>query len=163
VKRREFLSVLGASATWPVAVRAQTLSRVPHVGIVDFFSSAASSDFIDPFQEGFKCARRADRIDVHQTAPHKRCAPSARRYCGSLMNERLGGSALHGAVGCLRGCQRVRLCLATRHAVTPPSRALLIRALKRRGGLRLPQCPEPGRQIERVGSIKLPVAKSAVA
>jgi putative ABC transport system substrate-binding protein len=54
MRRREFLGALGGAATWPVAVRAQTPSKVPYVGIVDFFSSAASADFINPFQEGLR-------------------------------------------------------------------------------------------------------------
>ena len=54
---------------WPVAARAQTPSKVPHIGIVDFFSSAASADFINPFQEGLRALGYQDgqnvRVEYH--------------------------------------------------------------------------------------------------
>jgi putative ABC transport system substrate-binding protein len=54
MKRREFLGVLACAAAWPVAARAQPPSKIPQVGVVDFFSSAASDDFLNPFQEGLR-------------------------------------------------------------------------------------------------------------
>jgi hypothetical protein len=55
VKRREFITLLGgAAATWPVAARAQQPGRLPLIGILDFFPSAASADSIEPFQQGLR-------------------------------------------------------------------------------------------------------------
>ena len=54
MRRRSFLGVLGGVAAWPLAARAQTPSKIPHVGVVDFFSSAASAEFLGPFHEGLR-------------------------------------------------------------------------------------------------------------
>src|SRR6478752_7238950 len=48
MKRREFISALGAAAAWPVAARAQ--QPIPVIG----FLSTASATSITPFVEGFR-------------------------------------------------------------------------------------------------------------
>jgi putative tryptophan/tyrosine transport system substrate-binding protein len=53
MRRREFITLIGgAVAAWPVTVGAQQARKVPRIGIVDFFPSTASADFIEPFQQG---------------------------------------------------------------------------------------------------------------
>ena len=55
MKRREFIALLGgAVAGWPLAAHSQGTSKVPHIGILDFFPSAVSSDFLEPFREGLR-------------------------------------------------------------------------------------------------------------
>jgi putative ABC transport system substrate-binding protein len=54
VKRREFITLLGGAAVWPLAARAQQTRKVPRIGILDFFPSAASADSVEPFQQGLR-------------------------------------------------------------------------------------------------------------
>src|SRR5262245_5294973 len=47
IKRREFITLLGAAA-WPFAARAQQATRVPRIGIID------DSPAWDPFRQGLR-------------------------------------------------------------------------------------------------------------
>src|SRR3546814_802848 len=65
MRRREFFTLLScAVASWPFAVRAQGTSKVPHIGILDFFPSAISSDFMKPFQEGLRVLGHFDGQNI---------------------------------------------------------------------------------------------------
>jgi len=61
VKRREFITLLGAVATWPVAARAQQ-PAVPEVGML--MSGAPGLPFIDGFQHGLKEAGYSEGQNV---------------------------------------------------------------------------------------------------
>jgi putative tryptophan/tyrosine transport system substrate-binding protein len=50
VRRREFIAGLGATATWPVAARAQ--QRVPAIGLLLGYSPEASTQMITSFRNG---------------------------------------------------------------------------------------------------------------
>jgi putative tryptophan/tyrosine transport system substrate-binding protein len=52
MKRREFLSVLGAAAAWPVAARAQ--ASVPTIGFVRSTSLADAAHLVTAFRQGLK-------------------------------------------------------------------------------------------------------------
>src|SRR5262249_25831147 len=54
MKRREFITLIGGAAAWPVAAQAQQSRKVPRIGILDFFPSAASAETIEPFQQGLR-------------------------------------------------------------------------------------------------------------
>jgi putative ABC transport system substrate-binding protein len=70
MRRREFLGIIGSiAATWPIAAHAQRPAKIPWIGILDFFPSAISHDFMKPFQEGLRELGYIDsqniRIEYH--------------------------------------------------------------------------------------------------
>jgi putative ABC transport system substrate-binding protein len=50
VKRREFITLLGAAATWPVTARAQT--GMPVVGLLSSASRGVQANFLHAFHQG---------------------------------------------------------------------------------------------------------------
>ena len=53
MRRREFISLLGGAAAWPLTARAQQITRVYRVGLL-FSSGELSVQFSDPFQQGLR-------------------------------------------------------------------------------------------------------------
>jgi putative ABC transport system substrate-binding protein len=62
MRRRDFFLAVGGGMAWPLMGAAQ--SRVPHIGIVDFFSSEASADFLKPFLEGLRELGHRDQENI---------------------------------------------------------------------------------------------------
>jgi putative ABC transport system substrate-binding protein len=54
IRRREFITVLGGAAAWPLAVRAQQSAAMPVVGFLHGGSLAAFAPFLDGFRIGLK-------------------------------------------------------------------------------------------------------------
>ena len=66
LRRRDFVTLLGGAAVaWPLAARAQQTRKVPRIGMLDFFPSAASADFIEPFQQGLRELGYVDGGNIH--------------------------------------------------------------------------------------------------
>ena len=51
MKRRQFITLIGGAAALPFAARAQDPRKIPRIGILDFFPSAASADFLEAFRQ----------------------------------------------------------------------------------------------------------------
>ena|SRR5215203_4794172 len=51
MRRREVIALLCGVAR-PMSAAAQDVGKVPRVGVLDFFPSAAASDFLEPFRNG---------------------------------------------------------------------------------------------------------------
>jgi putative ABC transport system substrate-binding protein len=54
MRRREFITLLGGAATWPLAVRAQQAGRTLRVGMLETVSSALKPDDLAAFQHGLR-------------------------------------------------------------------------------------------------------------
>jgi putative ABC transport system substrate-binding protein len=54
LKRRDFISLLGAAATWPLAARAQQSAKVPRVGFMGNSTEALEANLVGPFREGLR-------------------------------------------------------------------------------------------------------------
>jgi ABC transporter substrate binding protein len=53
VKRREFITLLGGAAAWPLAARAQKPERMPRIGLLLHLSPGPSTE-IDAFRQGLR-------------------------------------------------------------------------------------------------------------
>jgi len=66
MRRREVITLLGGAAVaCPLVAHAQQTRKVPRIGILDFFPSAASADSIEPFQQGLHELGHVDGRSIH--------------------------------------------------------------------------------------------------
>src|SRR5262249_46182982 len=88
MRRREFITLLGGTAAWPLAARAQQAERMPRIGVLTSFASddSAAQTYILAFtqalgQSGWIDGRNA-RIDIRWGAgdPER-----IRRYAAELV------------------------------------------------------------------------------
>ena len=53
MKRREFITLLGGAATWPLAARAQQAARVPRIGWIAI-GTPQGSEFFEAVRQGLR-------------------------------------------------------------------------------------------------------------
>jgi len=54
IRRREFITLLGSAAAWPLAARAQQPGRVWRIGVLETVSQALNTTNMDAFQQGLR-------------------------------------------------------------------------------------------------------------
>ena len=54
MRRREFISLIGGAAAWPLAARAQQSAKVPRVGFMGNSTEALEANLVGPFREGLR-------------------------------------------------------------------------------------------------------------
>jgi len=64
MKRREFITLLGGAAGWPLAVRAQA-GKVWRIGVLSIGSSATASHLVEAFFRGMADLGYQDGRNVH--------------------------------------------------------------------------------------------------
>jgi len=52
MRRRDFLTVLGAATSWPLAARAQQRANIPRIGFLGNSTAALEANLVGPFREG---------------------------------------------------------------------------------------------------------------
>ena len=89
MKRREFITLLGGAAAWPLAASAQQGERVRRIGVLIAFaeSDAEGQAFVVAFREGLQKLGWTDgrniRIDTRWTRPHD--SESRQRFIKELV------------------------------------------------------------------------------
>jgi putative tryptophan/tyrosine transport system substrate-binding protein len=66
--RRDFITLLGGAAAWPLAARAQQAGKIPRVGFMGNSTAALEANLVGPFRDGLGRARpprRRNRRDNH--------------------------------------------------------------------------------------------------
>jgi putative tryptophan/tyrosine transport system substrate-binding protein len=54
MKRRQFITLLGGAAAWPLAARAQQQRRIPRVGFLGNSTAALEENLVQPFRDGLR-------------------------------------------------------------------------------------------------------------
>jgi putative ABC transport system substrate-binding protein len=64
MRRREFITLLGGAATWPLAARAQQRAKVAHVGYLGLVSASWHTPRITAFRAGLRDLGYAEGKDI---------------------------------------------------------------------------------------------------
>jgi putative ABC transport system substrate-binding protein len=75
MKRREFISLLGSTATWPIAARAQQSDRMKHIGVLSVGNFPLLKEYLAAFQRGLELTGWSEgrnvQIDVRFATPEQ--------------------------------------------------------------------------------------------
>jgi putative tryptophan/tyrosine transport system substrate-binding protein len=52
MRRREFITLLGGAAAWPLTARAQQPARVPRIGFLGNSTAALEENLVQAFRDG---------------------------------------------------------------------------------------------------------------
>jgi putative ABC transport system substrate-binding protein len=64
MKRRDLIIILSGGLVWPVGAHAQGTAKIPHIGVLDFFPSSVSTEFMTPFQERMSALGHVDGQNI---------------------------------------------------------------------------------------------------
>ena len=84
MRRREFITLLGGAAAWPLAARAQQPAKLPTIGFLGSSTPSAMSQWVAAFVQRLLdlgwIEGRTVAIEYHWASPfHRRCSPSPTR------------------------------------------------------------------------------------
>jgi hypothetical protein len=54
MQRRDFITLLGGAATWPLDAGAQQAGKIPRVGFMGNSTAALEANLIGPFRQGLR-------------------------------------------------------------------------------------------------------------
>jgi hypothetical protein len=89
VKRREFITLLGSTVTWPLAARAQQ-SAMPVIGVLDARSPGAIENPLRAFRQGLK---DSSYVESENVAIEYRWADNQQDRLPGLAVQRTRGAA----------------------------------------------------------------------
>src|SRR5215471_10631845 len=89
MRRREFISLLGGAAAWPVAAHAQ--GDVPVVGYLSSFSPETNRKFIEAFRQGLNEAgfREGRNVNIEYRWAEEGSYETLPRMAAELVNRRV--------------------------------------------------------------------------
>ena len=132
LRRREFITLLGGAAAWPLASRAQQPARLPVIG---YLHSASPWQFTDAFMQGL---REAGYVEHHNVIIEYRWARGAYERLPALAGELV---ALPVDVIAALGTPAMHAAKAASVKPTPPIPVVFC-GRNRRGRRRTPSPPE---------------------
>ena len=153
MKRREFITVLGAAAAWPLVVRAQQPGRLPKIGFLGANTASAQREFTDAFVQRL---RELGWIEGRNVAIEYRWAEGRFDRSPAIIAELLGLKidiiVTHATGNVVAAMQATSSTPIVFTAVGDPVGSGLVASLARPGGnvtgLSLQQSDTAGKRLE---------------
>jgi len=135
VRRREFITLLGGAAVWPLAARAQQMGKVPRIGYLGSSSPSLEPHFVEAFRQKL---RELGHIEGENIAIEYRWAEGQDRRLPELAAElvRLQPNVIvtTGTPGALAAMQATKTIPIVMASSGDPVGAGLVASLARPGG-----------------------------
>jgi putative ABC transport system substrate-binding protein len=135
MKRRDFITLIGGAATWPLVTRAQQSDRMRRVGVLIEFNENDSLDFLSHFTGAFAQLGWIDgrnvRIDFRWTASDVDRIRTYSKELVDLQPDVILASSTPGTAAVARLTQTIPIVFVT---VADPVRAGFVASLSRPGG-----------------------------